>query len=756
MRVHRLLGALAAPALPPAARAQQIERLAGASPQIDADRHTYVATVPPVPPTGVSAPPAGGEPPPGGGAARDTTGPSLSRARLARRRLAGMHRAALRMRAACLVSLVATAALAPAASAQQIDLISGGTGDFNALFAGASEDGSRVVFLTAEQLAATDTDAANDLYAREPNGAVTHISDGASPTDASLLAGFKHTSRDGRRVLFETPESLLPSDADGATDVYEAGPAGLRHVSDDPTGVDAEQHAILEGASADGARAFFSTSESMSAGDTDTHIDVYERGAAGAVTLMSDDDAPTTDAEMPAMFAGVSDDGSRVFLVTNEVLAASDTDNAADLYERGPGGLRHLSDGFGPDPNAPVDLAGVSSDGTHVFLTTTASLALSDQDAAMDVYERTPSGGLVHVTDGPGLDANIGATFARMLSDGTRAFFHTSERLAPSDSDNAADVYERGPGGLRHVSDGLVEPDPDTGTILSGVSSDGARVFLTTAQPLLPGDDDLATDIYERGPGGDLALVSDAGALDAAIPVDFSHASRDGGRVTFETEERLAAGDTDTTLDLYQRTPTGALLHLTDSPAGADAVLDAVFSGASADGRRVFFRTNDSLVAADSDGALDVYAATVPPDSPPSVPAPPAGEPPAGGAPDTTRPRLSRPRLARRRFAGRTVLRFTLSEPATVRLSIERALPGRRVGRSCRAPSRRNRGRRRCTRYGPAGRRTVRARAGANAVRLRGGRPGAYRLTITAVDAAGNVSRRARLPFTVVARKRRR
>src|SRR3712207_8387054 len=48
---------------------------------------------------------------------------------------------------------------------------------FRSDFAGASADGSRVFFRTAESMAGTDTEAAQDIYARNAHGSLSHISD---------------------------------------------------------------------------------------------------------------------------------------------------------------------------------------------------------------------------------------------------------------------------------------------------------------------------------------------------------------------------------------------------------------------------------------------------------------------------------------------------------------------------------------------------------------------------------------------------
>lgn len=111
--------------------------------------------------------------------------------------------------------------------------------------------------------------------------------------------------------------------------------------------------------------------------------------------------------------------------------------------------------------------------------------------------------------------------------------------------------------------------------------------------------------------------------------------------------------------------------------------------------------------------------------------------------------------LSAARVAVGTTIRFRLSEPARVRFVVERALGGRRVGRSCRKRTRALRGRRRCTRHVRRGVLTRRGRAGANRAAFSGRlgrRPlprGRYRLVVRATDAAGNRSARRTVTFTV-------
>lgn len=176
------------------------------------------------------------------------------------------------------------------------------------------------------------------------------------------------------------------------------------------------------------------------------------------------------------------------------------------------------------------------------------------------------------------------------------------------------------------------------------------------------------------------------------------------------------------------------------------------------------------LVASNADG-LAVTADRTFTTAAPGGSGGPGGVP--GGGPGTTTADLVAPRFTaaslrptafavvpvpRRtlRVAAGSTLRFTLSEAARVVVTVERALAGRRVGTSCRKPTRANRGRRACTRYAGARRLTIAGRSGANSVRLTGRIGGraltraSYRARLVATDAAGNRSAPRDLRFRIL------
>ncbi|MEN3285353.1 MAG: hypothetical protein V7607_6493, partial [Solirubrobacteraceae bacterium] len=128
---------------------------------------------------------------------------------------------------------------------------------------------------------------------------------------------------------------------------------------------------------------------------------------------------------------------------------------------------------------------------------------------------------------------------------------------------------------------------------------------------------------------------------------------------------------------------------------------------------------------------------------------------------DTHRPVVSKVKLTRKRFAvsGRkrgTTLSFSLSEAASVRIAIQRPHSGRRKGGKCVAPTKKLHKAKKCTRYVTLGALSRSGRTGTNRVVFTGrlkGRAlarGAYRFSITATDAAGNVTSKAgTIAFTV-------
>jgi hypothetical protein len=121
------------------------------------------------------------------------------------------------------------------------------------------------------------------------------------------------------------------------------------------------------------------------------------------------------------------------------------------------------------------------------------------------------------------------------------------------------------------------------------------------------------------------------------------------------------------------------------------------------------------------------------------------------GACDDTKPGVSGLSVKNGRVS------YRLSEQATVRLKLEKKLIGRKVGKKCVKQTKKNKSKKRCARFKQIKKFNGPGKKGLNKVTLPGGKklkPGTYRLTITARDAAGNETTK-KISFKVKKKKRK-
>jgi hypothetical protein len=524
-------------------------------------------------------------------------------------------RRALFLAAVCLLVLGALS-LTASANHSQTDLTSigpdGGNGAFDALYGGASSDGSHAFFTTSESLVSADTDSSADVYERVGT-TTTLISTGPTGGNGALQARFGGVSADGTHVFFDTLEALTSSDTDNARDVYERFGGTTTEVSIGPTGGNSAVDSFYVGNSTDGATVFFVSYDGLTSDDTDSsRKDVYQR-SGGVVTRLS------TGGNGPygADFDRATPDGTHVFFHTEEALAGTDTDSTRDVYEHSAGTTMQVS--IGPTGgNGPFEafFKGVSEDGSRVFFETTERLTTSDTDSYRDVYQRSGT-----ATTGLSLGPNGGngafdANFAGASADGSKVWFETREPLVSGDTDGACedefgnftlpcfDVYERSGGSTTWTTGG---GNGSREAYFAAGSQDGTHVFFQTTESLSAADTDTALDIYDRS-GGNTNLVS-AGGGGSPQDAFFAGISKDGARVFFNTYEQLVSEDTDVWVDAYERY-SGATTLISTGPASTSGDHVAFFEGSSEDGAKAFFSTDEKLTSDDTDASQDIYSAS--------------------------------------------------------------------------------------------------------------------------------------------------
>ena len=434
-----------------------------------------------------------------------------------------------------------------------------GNGAFDAFFSGTSSDGSTVFFRTDEPLLAGDTDTSREVYQRT-GGVTTRVSKGTVNGNGVFDASFQGATSDGSRIWFSTAESLLPGDTDAAIDLYErSGGLTTTQLSIGAINGNGNIAVQFQDASDDGSRVFFETEEALVAADTDAEDDVY-RWTGGATFLVSSG-AINGNGAFGASLEGLSADGARAFFETSEQLVAADTDVNRDLYERSGGVTTRVSAGaINGNGNFNASFVGASDDGTKVFFISGEPLVAADSDASSDIYERSAAV-TTRISVGPaGGNGAFDAHFQSVSPDGSTVYFQTSESLRASDTDAVQDVYERSGGNTSLVSVG----NGAFTAVFEAATDDGSAVVFSTTEQVIAGDEDVASDLYGAyGPPDPVPTAAShsryerlsAGAAGGNGPFSIATTdwSADGSRVFFLTEEPLVAGDTDAEYDVYRR-----------------------------------------------------------------------------------------------------------------------------------------------------------------------------------------------------------
>jgi hypothetical protein len=275
-----------------------------------------------------------------------------------------------------------------------ITQISGSAGD-SSTFAANSTDGSRAFFTTTDDVNADDPDGLLDTY-RFQGGVRTLI----TPNTTGDNTTFGNISADGSIVYFSTFEALAGSgDGDNVQDVYKREGSTTTLMSAPNATI---RNSSLVDVSADGSQIVFSTSENIGGIEaTDTSDDLYRSDGPTRTLLTGTGDADVT-------FRGAAADGSLVFFTTTDVLATGDSDSAADVYVADGNTINLVSTGTA---NTAATYNGISLDGSSAFFSTTEAVpGTGDQDAALDVYAArtagasTPPGGDPPGGDPPGGD----------------------------------------------------------------------------------------------------------------------------------------------------------------------------------------------------------------------------------------------------------------------------------------------------------------------------------------------------------------
>lgn len=252
----------------------------------------------------------------------------------------------------------------------------------------------------------------------------------------------------------------------------------------------------------------------------------------------------------------------------------------------------------------------ISHDGRRVFFTTAPC------GGPARAYLRTDGATTTEISasrcDLPDCGPEAEVSIVGVTPSGSSAFLVTEQRLTDEDSDTRADLYRydvsSGELTLLSAVPGATELAVLTGSAVA--SEDGSRVYFRAEDPLIEG----AEHLYVADAGGCRLIAPDA--------EQFVQTSVDGRYAVFATTAALAAGDDDSSRDVYRYdAATGDSLRISAGTAGGNGQLDAKIEptfpfestrshparAITDDGSEIFFTTAERLLPEDGNQAADVY-----------------------------------------------------------------------------------------------------------------------------------------------------
>ena len=374
------------------------------------------------------------------------------------------------------------AALPASASAQRVvsQISVGGLYSCGANFpeAKVSRDGSRVVFNTMSRLLPEDPwYCSNDLYEWTPGGGLRLLTWRQGTDDDQNTHGPEAPfalSDDGSRVVYMTDQRLAPTDTDhNQEDLYALQGSSLEHLTDNPNGPDADKYVYTWRASGDASSVLVIGGDQFVPGHGGPYLWTPRHGWQ---TADPGQDGAFGDLQSILL----SHDGSRLVFDTPFPLLPDDT-IGSDVYSLSDAGVvARISNAPAPAPGmtpASSELDAISRDGRTVVFHTDWAFSAIDQNSSRDIYRANPDGSITLLSADPGVPHTkaMYPTVCGVSADGAVVAFIVSDSLSPEDTDDTADIYVwRREGGLEVVSQTDALPGSGYWMCGNGVSEDGS------------------------------------------------------------------------------------------------------------------------------------------------------------------------------------------------------------------------------------------------------------------------------------------
>jgi len=417
-----------------------------------------------------------------------------------------------------------------------------------------------------------------------------------APNPSNFFFDVLAISEDATKAVVISPKKLAPGAGEGDSNVYlrdidsgsyttiatASGPDFWNDARSD----DGSASQTILGGTTDFSKVVFQ-SEGVAEFIPETDLkSVYEWSAAAGLRVVAENAiTPGTNSSREPNI--VSADGSTIFYIRQA--DPSDSFSQREIWAEVDGEDLHVSS---PQPSANgEEFVGASADGRYAFtLADPGSIFRYDlesrQLAKIDEGLPAQSGGLQVSRDG--------SYVYYVGQDNTLRLWHDGEKRTVAEiGSTQLNTWLASPSGRYFVFTSTHD--------LTGFDAAGfQQVYLYDAESEELACASCRTD--GKSPAGDAGI----GLNGAEFEHWFPRSVNDGGEVFFDTPDPLVPADVNSSDDVYAFDESE--VHLISAGTGAGP---SNFADASADGRDVFFTTQDRLVAIDTDAAADMYDARI-------------------------------------------------------------------------------------------------------------------------------------------------
>lgn len=381
-----------------------------------------------------------------------------------------------------------------------------------------------------------------EVYLRDRvTGQLELISKASDGTPADGDSGNPRVSENGRYVAYYSKGTNLTGDphGSGATYLFDrtTGTTSLIQHAPGAAGTDTK----VSDMTPDGRYFAVITDIPVDAGDHNGSSDavLYDR-VTGTYTPITNGSSGSVDD------AKLSNDGSRVIVMTTETLTSDDTDGgSADVYLWESGSLRLINTkSDGSDPDASARMADISGDGRYVVFESSGDYtddASDRDDSSDDVYRKdlqTGSVKLVSIADGGAQITDSEAALPdnqAITDDGRYVIFQAMPAPAIAPLFFRRDMNSNTVIKATVADDGS---DLDDASYDGWISGDGRRVlFRSTAGNAVTGDTNNQDDLFMRTLESPLETTVTSGPIGTISTADAElQFNSDDASATFECQ----------------------------------------------------------------------------------------------------------------------------------------------------------------------------------------------------------------------------